>query len=109
MLEKRSSDGNALPLAAGKRATSFAALRLPALRKALDDLRYPGKVSDRAKLLLRSIWVRHKDVVSQRVVKEVDVLENEGHPSEKILCRHIADVCAADPDRSVVDVVKTRD
>ena len=52
MFEKRSSDGNALSLAAGKRATSFAALRLPALRKALDDLRYPGKVSDRAKLLL---------------------------------------------------------
>ena len=36
-------------------------------------------------------------------------LENERHPSEKILCRHIADVYAADPDRSVVDVVKSRD
>ena len=94
--EQGAGDGDALALPTGQGPPALTHARVPAMGKAVDDLRDAGEPRGPAHLGVVGRGIADADVGGQSVVEEVDVLEDHGELLHELGGRHVAHVGAAD-------------
>ena len=108
-LQHGAGDGDALPFAAGQIGPSLLEDRVIAVRQFHDELVAPRFLRDRDNFFIGRVRFPELDIVPDRVVEKVDVLEDEGEIRKQFVISIIPDVDAADLDFAAVDVPESRD
>ena len=78
ILEEGARNGNALALTARKGAAVFADVGVPLVRELFGKFVAVGKLCRREDLLIRRILAAEADILQNGIVKQRDVLENDG-------------------------------
>ena len=78
VFQKCPGDGNALALAAGKLAAVFSDAGVPALRQLFGKFVHVGQPRGRQDFLVGGVFVADADVFQDGVVKQGDILKDDG-------------------------------
>ena len=109
IFQDRACDGDALLFAAGERAAAIADDGVIAVRQRHDEIVAARLFRRRDHLVLRRVGLAEEDVCTDRVVEEVDVLEDHRDVREQTVAGKFAQVVSADEDTPALRVVKARE
>ena len=109
LLEQGPGNTDTLAFAAGQHAAAFTHPGFPAVRQTLGDLGDAGTLRGSANISGACLRVAVGDVGLQGVVKEVDVLEDQGQHAHEIRGGVAADVLPSDGDGAGGDVPEAGD
>lgn len=109
VLEHGAGNGNTLLFSARKRRTSFAHLRIITVGESRDKFVAAGGFSGGDDFFVRGVGFSEFDIVFDRVVEQIHVLEHHRNIFHKAVELIIPDIFAADFDRAFLYVPKTGD
>src|SRR5262249_44335009 len=109
IVEEGASDGDALPLTAGKPGASFAQPGIVSQRRAEDEVMRLGGAGSGDRVGSAGVGPSVNQVVADGTAKQKGVLEHDAHVAAELAGGQVADVDTVEQHAAGVDIVEAAD